>query len=164
MAIYSMKGAKLAIGAAVAMKAGAWAAADFTTPLTAKTEVKEPETFAVPGEEFNAIEFDNITDGYVKTLKGSRKAAMVEFTHAYDPADAGQIAIMAAFEAEGDYAFELEFADKPTTGAAPKNSRRLWIGKVMKLSTGGENGNTVGKLTYGIAINSNVVRVAASAT
>lgn len=163
MPIYSMKGAKLYIGAAVAMKSGAWLVADFTTPLTAKTEIKEPETLAAAGEEFAELAFENVTDGTVRVLKGARKGGLLEFTHGHDYADAGQVALKAAFEAEGDYAFEVEWSDKPTSGASPKNSRRLFIGKVMKLSDGGE-GTGVGKLTYSVQLNSNIVRVNASAT
>jgi hypothetical protein len=163
MAIYSMKGAKLYIGAAVAMKSGAWVVGDFTTPLAAKTEIKEPEALAMAGEEFAETAFENITDGTVRVLKGARKGSLMEFTHGHDYADAGQVAVKAAFEAEGDYAFELEFADKPTAGASPKNSRRLFIGKVMKMSDGGE-ASGVAKLTFSVQLNSNIVRVNASAT
>lgn len=163
MAIYSMKGAKISIGLAVAMKSGAWVAGDFTTPLTTKTEIKEPETLAATGEEFAELAFENVTDGTVRVLKGARKGGLLEFTHGHDYADAGQVALKAAFEAETDYAFEIEWADKPTAGAAPKNSRRMFIGKVMKMSDGGE-GIGVGKLTYSVQLNSNIVRVNASAT
>ncbi|MCU0826134.1 MAG: hypothetical protein MUE52_01705 [Tabrizicola sp.] len=163
MAIYSMKGAKISIGLAVAMKSGAWVAGDFTTPLTTKTEIKEPETLAAAGEEFAELAFENVTDGTVRVLKGARKGGLLEFTHGHDYADAGQIAVKAAFEAETDYAFEVEWADKPTAGASPKNSRRMFVGKVMKLSDGGE-GTGVGKLTYSVQLNSNIVRVNASAT
>ncbi|MBN8630261.1 MAG: hypothetical protein J0L76_05345 [Rhodobacterales bacterium] len=163
MAIYSMKGAKISIGLAVAMKSGAWVAGDFTTPLTTKTEIKEPETLAAAGEEFAELAFENVTDGTVRVLKGARKGGLLEFTHGHDYADAGQVALKAAFEAESDYAFEIEWADKPTSGAAPKNSRRMFIGKIMKMSDGGE-GTGVGKLTYSVQLNSNIVRVNASAT
>ena len=163
MAIYSMKGAKVYIGAAVAMKSGAWVSADFTTPLTGKTEIKEPETLASTSEEFAESAFENVTDGTVRVLKGARKGGLLEFTHGHDYADPGQVAVRAAFEAEGDYAFEVEWADKPSSGASPKNSRRMFIGKVMKLTDGGE-GVGIGKLTYSVQLNSNVVAVNASAT
>lgn len=163
MAIYSMKGAKISIGLAVAMKSGAWVAGDFTTPLGTKTEIKEPETLAAAGEEFAELAFENVTDGTVRVLKGARKGGLLEFTHGHDYADAGQVAVKAAFEAESDYAFEIEWADKPTAGASPKNSRRMFVGKIMKMSDGGE-GTGVGKLTYAVQLNSNIVRVNASAT
>ncbi len=163
MAIYSMKGSKISIGAAVAMKSGPWVAGDFTTALAAKVEVKEPEAISSVSEEFAEQAFENITDGTVRVLKGARKGGMLEFTHGHDYADAGQLAVRAAFEGEQDLAFEIEWADKPTAGAAPKNSRRMFIGKVMKLSDGSD-GNGVGKLVYGVQLNSNIVRVNASAT
>jgi hypothetical protein len=164
MAIYSMKGAKFYIGAAVAMKSGAWAVGDFTTPLTAKTEVKEPEALAsVVGEEFAETTFENSTDGTVRVLKGARKGGLLDLTFGHDYADAGQVAMKAAFESEQDFAFEIEWADKPLAGASPKNSRRLFIGKVMKMSDGGE-GSATGKLMVSVQLNSNIVRVNASAT
>jgi hypothetical protein len=163
MAIYSMKGAKLYIGAAVAMQSGPMEESDFTTPLSGKLEVKEPEALGMASEEFAETAFENVTDGTVRVLKGARKGGMIEFTHGADYADPGQLAVRAAFEAETDFAFEVEWADKPSAGASPKNSRRLFIGKVMKLSDGGE-GVAVGKLTFGVQLNSNVVAVNASAT
>lgn len=162
MAVYATKGSKVSIGAAVAIKSGLWVTADFTAPLTAKTEIKEPETLAMAAEEFAGLEFENVTDGALRTLQGPRKPAAMEFTHGLDYADAGQLAVKAAFEAGGDYAFEIEFSDKPSSGASPKNSKRQFIGRVMKVAEGGDGG--VMKFTYTVQPNSNIVRVNASAT
>lgn len=163
MAIYSMKGARVSLGATAAIKSAPWVVGDFTTLLSAKTLIGELETMGMSAEEFNALEFESVTDGAVRTLKGAIKSAPVEFTFGHDYADAGQTALKAAFASEADFALEIEWGDKPATGAAPKNSRRLCIGKVMKLGDGGEGGG-IAKLSFTFQPNGNWVRVNASAT
>lgn len=163
MGIYSMKGTRVSLGGVAVMKSGAWVVADFTALLSSKTLIGELETMGMSGEEFAALEFESVTDGAVRTLKGARKGKPVEFNFGHDYADTGQTAVKAAFESEGDFALELEWGDKPTAGASPKNSRRLCIGKIMSIGDGGEGGG-IAKLSFTFQPNGNWVRVNASAT
>lgn len=163
MPVYSITGSKFSIGGALALKAGDFVAADFTGVTW--VEVKEPETLGTYGDTFAGVSFDNVTDGRTKTYKGQRSASALELTFGLDPTDAGQIALRAAFaDRVQDFAFRLELADKPTTGAAPKNSTRSFVGKVMALSDEVTDAGTVGKLKVTIQPNSNILRTDASAT
>lgn len=163
MPVYSLTGMKFSIGTALALKAGDFVAADFSAVVF--TEVKEPETLGTYGDTFAGVTFDNVTDGRTKTYKGQRNASAIELTFGLDPTDAGQLALRSAFlDRVQDFAFRLELADKPTTGATPKNSTRTFVGKVMSLSDDVSDVGSVGKLKVTIQPNSNVVVAHASPT
>lgn len=161
MAIYSIKGSKVSIGPVMPIKSTPHVAGDFTGTFV---EIKEPETLGTAADTFAEIAFDNITDGRTKVLKGAAKASPVELTFGADYADAGQIALRTAAAADADYGFKVELADKPSSGASPKNSIRWFIGKVMTISEVFDAVNNVHKLTVSVQPNSNIVAVAASAT
>lgn len=159
MAFYSIKGSKWSIGTALAMKSADFIAADFSAIVF--TEIKEPETMGTIGDTFAELAFDNVTDGRTKVVKGNRKAGAIELTFALDPTDAGQLALRAAFLSESDFVFRCELADKPTTGATPKNSTRTFIAKVMSCN---DTTDGIGKLVATLQPNSNVVITHASPT
>lgn len=162
MATFSTKGMTFAIGAVVALKAADFVLADFTTPLTAATDVGEPETLAIAGDEWTTEDFVNVTTGRAITVKTGRKAKAMEFQHGLDPLDAGQLAIRAACNAETNFAFRLTFADKPLAGAAPKNSTRLFVGSVVMVDD--DASGKIGKFKFTIQPNSNIFVTHASAT
>lgn len=162
MAIYSIKGSKVSIGAAIAMKSGLYVAADFVA--AGRMEIKEPESLGTVSDTFAEIAFDNITDGRTKVLKGAVKGDPITLTFGRDYADAGQVAVMAAVQSDGDFGFVFELADKPVTGAAPKNSTRMVACKVMSAAEVFDAVNSVWKLTVTLQPNSNIVAVNASPT
>lgn len=162
MAVFSIKGSKFEIGAAVALKAADFVAADFTEPLSSATEVKEPETFGVIGDEWALEDFTNATTGRTVAVKFSRKGKGIEFTFGADPADAGQLAMRAASESEGNFAFRFTMADKPATGAEPKNSTRLFVGSVIACDD--DPSGKIGKVKFTVQPNSNIVPTHASAS
>lgn len=165
MAIYAIVGSKFVIGAAVALKSVDWVSADFTTPLTGALEVKEPQTLGVYGDAWGLAEFTGVTEGRTKARKTTRKAKDIELTFALDPTDAGQLAMRAAHAATSDYAMKLELADKPATGASPKNSTRSFIGLVLEADddvTDAETGVQLLKVI--IRPNSNILPTNASPT
>ncbi|MGH9916723.1 MAG: hypothetical protein ACRD63_15715, partial [Pyrinomonadaceae bacterium] len=63
-----------------------------------------------------------------------------------------------------NYPFKIELNDKPAVGAAPKNSLRYFMGLVTSAQEAGGAANTVQSLNSTVEINSNIVKVAASAT
>ncbi|AWB48890.1 hypothetical protein HYN69_10600 [Gemmobacter aquarius] len=159
MAFYSIKGSKWSIGGALAMKSADFVSGDFTSQTW--VEIKEPEVMGAIGDTFAELAFDNVTDGRTKVAKGNRKAGAIELTFALDPTDPGQLALRAAFLSESDFAFKIELADKPTAGAAPKNSTRMFIAKVMACN---DTTDGIGKLVATLQPNSNLVVTHASPT
>jgi hypothetical protein len=81
---------------------------------------------------------------------------------ALDPADAGQLAAIAANASQALTAFKLEFPDKGTgTGAAP--TTRFFAAYVTGAEENYAGANNEMKLTLTLEITSNVVAVAAVA-
>ncbi len=162
MPIFSTAGSKLSIGAAIDEKNIDFVAADFTSQTW--VEIKNLETLGSLGDTSEAINQAIIGESRVKTLKGARTASTMEIVAALDYADAGQLALIAAEKQSSAFAFKLELADKPAAGASPKNSIRYFIAKVMSIVEAYEGANSVVNLTATLGVNSNIVKVAASAT
>lgn len=163
MAVYAITGSKFELGAVVAMKSADFITADFTTPLAAAVEVKEPKALGAPSDEWQTGEFGNVTDGRVRVLKVMRKGKAFELVCGLDPLDAGQIAMRAAFDALiSNYAMRFTFADKPVAGASPKNSTRVFLGAVTAVEDDASGEIQLVKFT--IQPNSNIIVTHASAT
>lgn len=162
MAVYATSGTKVFIGGVLAQKATDFAAGDFTSQTW--VEVGETENIGQFGDTAKEITFDSIAAARTRTLKGVRDAGTMELTCGLDPLDAGQTALIAAQASASDYAFKIELTDKPTSGASPKASQRMFIAKVMAAPEEAGEANGLLKLKVTLRINSNVVRVAASAT
>lgn len=90
--------------------------------------------------------------------KGTRNAGTMQNVFAVLPADAGQIALIAAEKTPHNYAFKIEFPDAPEGGTP---TTRYFVGLVMNAQETGGDANTVRNLESTIEINSNVVRVPA---
>jgi len=159
MAVFSVKGSIISIGGALAMQADDFEASDFTSQTW--VPIAEPESMGTAGDAAAELTFDSVTAGRTRVLKGVTRAPAMELTFGADYADAGQAALRAAFLSQSDYAFKIELADKPSSGASPKNSQRLFIGKVMSIN---DTFDGIHKLTATVQPNSNIVAVNASAT
>ncbi|MFO1202984.1 MAG: hypothetical protein U1E58_10160 [Tabrizicola sp.] len=162
MAVYSIAGSKFEIGAAVATKSADFVAGDFTTPMTTPSAVGEPETLGSLSDGWEGEDFGNVTDGRIRTVKTMRKGSTMELTCGLDPTDAGQLAMRAAHAVRDNYAMRLTLADKPATGASPKNSTRTFVGTVMNVED--DPSGKLGKVKFTIQINSNIVVTHASPT
>lgn len=163
MAVYTLVGSKFELGAVVAMKSADFVAADFTTPLAAALEVKEPKTIGRPADEWATADFTNVTDGRTRVFKMFRKGKAFDYVCGLDPTDAGQLAMRAAFEAPiSNFAMRFTFADKPVAGASPKNSTRVFLGCVVGVDDG--EGDDIGMVKFTIQPNSNIIITHASAT
>lgn len=162
MAVYTTAGSKVEIGAVVAQKSGDYVAADFTAALASAKVLGEPEAIGAVSVPWETEEFKSVTDGRTRVFKTVRKGSTFELTCGADPTDAGQLALRAAYETQDQYAVRLSFGDKPSTGASPKPSTRVFGGLVMEVSDDQSGG--VGKVKFTIQVNSNVVATHASAT
>lgn len=162
MSLYATAGCKLFIGTALDQKTTDFTAADFTSIVW--TEIGGLDSLGSLGDTSQAITQSIIGEGRDKVLKGTRSGGNMEVVCAIDNADTGQLAAIAAEKTPFDYAFKLELNDKPATGASPKNGQRLFIAKVMSQAEVFDGANNVMKRNLTLAVNSNVVRVAASAT
>lgn len=161
MAIFTTSGAKVSIGAALPSKATDFVAADFTSQTWVL--IGNTESIGSFGDQSESVTFNDIGRSRTLKLKGSRDAGDLELVCGLNWEDAGQAALVAAEKTIFDFAFKVEFNDAPA-GASPKNSIRYFVGKVMSASESLEESDNVAKLNTTISINSNIVKIAASAT
>ena len=157
MPIFATAGAKLHIGGAMS--------ADYTADLDAEdfngeswVEIAPLESIGSVGDSAEQISFDAIGNARRHKLKGTRDAGTMEVVAAIYYSDAGQIALLAAEKTAHSYAFRLVFNDAPPGGTP---SERLFVAKVMSASEALDTANNVMKLNATLAVDSNVVRVAA---
>ncbi|WP_430251701.1 hypothetical protein [Neorhizobium sp. DAR64860/K0K1] len=162
MPTFSTAGSKIFIGTAMSDDDGEVIAADFTAVTW--TEIGRTTTLGTFGDTSNSIDSTYIDRARVQKRKGARNAGTIELAMDIDTTDAGQIALLAAEKSTANFAFKIEMNDKPVTGASPKPSQRLFYGLVMSAAEELGDADSMAKLNCQIALNSNIVRVTASAS
>lgn len=160
MSLHPTAGAKLYIGSAKEQKNVDFAAADFDAETW--VQIASLENLGSVGDTSETVSFNAIGEARTKTMKGTRSAGTMEVVAGIVNDDPGQIAAIAAEKTPHDYAFRLVLNDAPATGAAPTPSERMFIAKVMSSSEAYDEANSVMKLNLSLAVNSNVVRIAAA--
>lgn len=164
--LYATAGTKIGIGLAFAATGTDLTVSDFTTgtPTPTYVEIGGTTNIGGAGDTSEAIKSTHIAVARVRKLKGPRDAGQMQIVCDLDPTDAGQIAVIAAEKTPYSYMFKVELTDKPAAGASPKNSMRYFVAYVMSAAEQYDEANNVMKLNITLEIDSNVVRVAASAT
>lgn len=158
MSLYPVAGSKLYIGGVLSDKATDFVASDFTSQTW--TQIDGWEQWGAIGDTAQVITTSLINRGRDIKQKGTRNAGSMQNVFAIVPTDPGQIALIAAEKTSSNYAFKVEFPDKPAgVGATP--TQRLFIGLVTSAQEAGGEANTIMKLNSTIEINSNIVPVAA---
>lgn len=155
--IYATNGAKLYIGGVLADPGADMTEASFAA--AAWVEVNELESLGSVGDTSEEISFNSISQNRTKRLKGTRNAGAMEVVCGIDPADAGQIALLAAERQISDYAFRIVLNDAPEGGTP---SERMFIAKVASVGEQFDAANNVMKLNASLWVNSNVVRINAA--
>lgn len=159
MALYPVAGCRLFIGGVLADKSTDFVASDFTSQTW--VEIHGWSQMGPLGDNAQLITESLIGENRDKVSKGTRNAGTMQNVFVCMDLDAGQIALLAAEKTSNNYAFKVELNDAPV-GDAPTPSQRLFIGLVASAQEQGGAANTNRKLEANIAINSNIVRVAAA--
>lgn len=159
MPFFATAGSKVYIGGTKSMQSADFVASDFNAESW--IEIKSLETIGTVGDTANAVTFAEIGDARQKTLKGLRVAEPMSLVAAINYDDAGQLAALAAAQTNYDYSFRIQFNDAPPGGTP---SYRYFIAKVMSASEALDGADNVMKVTFNLAVNSNVVRVSAAAS
>lgn len=155
--LFATAGSKVYIGGVLAMKSADFILSDFNAQVW--TEITGLDTIGTFGDTSAAITQPIIGEARDKTIKGTRNAGTLELVANINYADAGQLAAIAAEKTIHDYAFKIVMNDAPSGGTP---SERYFIGKVMSAAEALNQANNAMMLNLSIAINSNVVRVAAA--
>lgn len=158
MTIYATNGAKLYIGGPLAAKSTDFILTDFNSQTW--VEIGETEGLGSVGDSSAEIAFEGISSKRDRRLKGTRNAGTMEIVCGLDYGDAGQVALVAAEKAKGDYAFKLVLNDAPAGG---DSSERYFVAAVGSAVEAFDSANSVMKLQASLWVNSNIVKVNASA-
>lgn len=155
--IFATAGSKISIGSVMSAQSDDFIASDFDSQSW--LQIGWPETLGAFGDAAAAITFDAISEGRTQKLKGNRNAGDMQCVFGIDSSDHGQQALRTAETTPYDYAFRVEFNDAPSGGTP---SIRYFIAKVQTVTEQLDGANNVVKLNSTLAINSNIVRVAAT--
>ncbi|WP_062233217.1 hypothetical protein [Aureimonas sp. N4] len=159
---FATAGSKVYIGAPLDVKTTDFVAADFSSQSW--VEIGGLTNIGSVGDTNQEVNSSEIGLGRDISVKGTANAGTLSLTCNIDTSDAGQIALRAAQKSIANYAFKIEFPDKPSTGASPKGSQRLFIGLVMGVPENLGGANQFAALDATVKINSNVVQVGPSAS
>ncbi|MBB4000967.1 hypothetical protein [Aurantimonas endophytica] len=151
MALYPVAGSRLFIGGVLSDKSTDFIAADFTA-AEPWVEIDGWSTMGSSGDTSALITTALINRGRDVKQKGTKNAGQMQNTFAIIETDPGQIALIAASEANDNYAFRIELSS---------GGERLFIGLVMSAQESGGDANTIANLAATVEINSNVVKVPA---
>lgn len=159
MAMFATRGSKLYIGSAPIEPSytGDLLAAAYTGQTW--TEIGGLEKIGAFGDTAEIIESDQIGVARTIKMKGVRDAGNLEVVAALIATDVGQIAVVAAEKTDQSYPFRVVFKDQApgdTTG-----SERRFIALVVSAVEALEEASNIAKFNFQLAINSNVVRIAA---
>ena len=155
--LYGTAGSKLYIGGAMAFAGTDLTSSDFSGETW--VEVKGHTSLGASGDTSELITSNRVNESRTRKLKGTRNAGSMEVVCDFDPADAGQLALVAAEASAESYAFRLVFNDAPVGGTP---SERMFVGLVMGVTEELGEANNVVKRNATIEIDSNIVRVAAA--
>jgi hypothetical protein len=121
-------------------------------------QIGEIESFGAFGDELEIIKFTSLSDGRVQKVQGVADAGDIDLVVGFDPADAGQLAVIAAFTAGGAYNFKVELNNALTTGSGPHNGTQFYFkGIVTGQSYEAGTSKDVIKLKVKIALTTGVI-------
>lgn len=162
MARFATAGAKVYIGAAMEDRDEDLVAADFTSQTW--TEIGNITNIGAFGDTAAEVTTQEVGRGRDFRQKGTRNAGTLALTMNINTTDAGQIALLAAEKTNNNFAFRVVFPDAPPTGASPKGSERLFYGLAMSAPENLAAANNFATMDVSVGINSNIVKVPASAS
>ncbi|MGP2493515.1 hypothetical protein ACTDI4_18030 [Mesorhizobium sp. PUT5] len=148
---------KLYIGTAKAFTGTEFVASDFTTETW--TEIDGTTNLGGAGDTAELITSNQIGQGRTRKMKGVVNAGQIQVVCDLDPADPGQIALIAAQKSRESFAFKVAFNDAPAGGTP---SIRYFAAYVMNFTEQWDEANSIMKLNTTLEIDSNIVRVAAA--
>lgn len=124
------------------------------------TLIGEVEDLGTVGDTAGNTTFTSVGDRRVRKLKTTYDAGTMSITVGHDSADAGQDALLAAFTSDSDYAFKVTLSDG-SEGSPSAPTTLYFRAKVMSKPYNIGNVENVVRRTFDLAINSEVIEVAA---
>lgn len=124
------------------------------------TQVEEVEDLGEFGDEASEITFTALANRRVRKLKGTFNAGTITVQAGSDPADPGQLAMIAAFASDLDFPFRVVLADQKTL--AGTGTTLYFSGKVMSKRRNVGDAENVIRQSYPVGINTQIYEVPAT--
>lgn len=165
MAVNTAAGSTFAIGPQAAYATTVdWddSEADIITAFEALTwtEVGEVEDLGEFGDEASEITFTALANRRVRKFKGTFDAGTVTVQAGSDPADPGQLAMIAAFASDLDFPFRVTLNDQLTLAGEP--TTLYFGGKVMSKRRNVGDVENVVRQNFPVGINTEIIEVPAT--
>lgn len=154
MAMGTAAGSKLFIGTTVPMATLIAYAADTWV------EVKNVEDLGSFGDQATEAKITTLGDRRTHKFKGSFDAGTLTVKCGSDPADAGQIAMVAAFASDLNYNFKVTLDDNLTNGGTPTTA--YFAGKVMKKNRDVSTADNVVRQNFDVSIDTEILEAPAT--
>ncbi len=123
-------------------------------------EVGEVEDLGEFGDTAEEVNFTALANRRVRKFKGSFNAGTMTVVAGSDPADPGQLALLAAFATDFDYNFRVQLNDEITIGGTP--TTLYFRGKVMDKRRNVGQVNNIVRQNFAVGINSEILEVPAT--
>lgn len=124
------------------------------------TEVGEVEDLGEFGDEASEITFTALANRRVRKFKGTFDAGTVTVQAGSDPADPGQLAMIAAFASDLDFPFRVTLNDQLTLAGEP--TTLYFGGKVMSKRRNVGDVENVVRQNFPVGINTEIIEVPAT--
>ncbi len=122
-------------------------------------EIKGHTDLGSSGDTSELVTSNQIGIGRTRKAKGTRNAGSKTLVVDFDPADAGQLALLAAEKTSHSYPFRLVFDDAPAGGTP---SERFFIAFIMGFEEQFAGANDAVKVSVTLELDSNIARIAAA--
>jgi hypothetical protein len=156
--LFPVSGARLYVGQVMVDQDEDFVEADFISQSW--LEIGGLTNIGELGDEATLITAEIINAGRTKKAKGTSNAGAMAIVAAHDPNDPGQAELVVAQKEVNNRAFRLVFNDAPEGGSP---SERLYLGMTMTARNVLNEANNFIQFISTIEINSNVVKIDASA-
>lgn len=160
MSVQKVAGRKLYIGGAFASPDADVAAGDFTSQTW--VEIGNTTNLGTGGDTKATITSDEINRGRTRMTGGTKSGGTRTVVCNRNTADAGQTAMLAAFDANSNYAFREVYPDAPVTGSSPAGTTKYFVAEVMSATEDAASANSFATISFNLGVNSNQVVVPAS--
>ena len=156
--IFSITGAKLYIGGVITDPDKEFEPSDFNGQDWLR--ISETENLGSVGDMSREIEWKDTGRSRTIRVKGSRTGTVMELICGLSVECPGQLALIQAETTNNNYAFRLVFNDAPEGGTP---SERLFVARVGNIIEDYSNDDEVVRFNAPLWVNSNLVRINASA-
>lgn len=160
MAVQKVAGRKLYIGRAMAAPDDDVDASDFSGVTW--TEIGNTTNLGTGGDTKASITSDEIGRGRTRMAGGTKSGGTRTIVCNRNTADAGQAAMLAAFDSGSNFAFREVYPDAPLTGSSPTGTTKYFIVEVMSATEDVANANSFATISFNLGVNSNQFVVPAS--